>query len=108
MILLVPAFLLVLGLVAVGALVGLVGMVLRAVIFFVLLPFRLLFWALALPFALAAVVFGGLIGVVALVGGLLIGASVLVASAFVLLWPLALVAGLICLVVRLGRRPALV
>jgi hypothetical protein len=87
-------FLLVIGLfVAVGILgltmLALVGAVVRAALWVVLLPLRLVFLALGLPLMIAGV--AGAVALAALGGVLLIGAGVVAAVVGSLLLPVALV-----------------
>ena len=92
-----------LGLTLVGAVLGLVF---RAAFFLIALPFRLLFLAIGLPITIV----GGLLTVVGLVvgGALLLSAGVVIAALSSVLFPLAVVAFLIWIVMRATRRPAAV
>jgi len=80
-----------------------IGFVLRAVIFLVLLPFKLLFLALGLPLLIIGSVGAVVLSVV--VGSLLLGAGIIAAVLGSALAPLALVVLGIWALVRLSRRP---
>jgi len=80
-----------------------IGFVLRAVIFLVLLPFKLLFLALGLPLLIIGSVGAVVLSVV--VGSLLLGAGIIAAVLGSALAPLALVVLGIWAIVRLSRRP---
>ena len=86
-----------------AAILAAVGFVLRAVIFLVLLPFKLLFLALGLPLLIIGSV--GAIALAAVTASLLLGAGIVAAVLGSALAPLALVALGIWALVRLTRRP---
>jgi hypothetical protein len=87
----------------VAVLAAAVGFVLRAVLFLVLLPFKLLFFALGLPLLIVGSV--GAVVLTAVAGSLLLVAGILAAVVGSALAPLALVAFAIWALVRLSRRP---
>jgi hypothetical protein len=102
------AFAVGLGVMAALALSAVVWFVFHAIVWLVLLPFRLLGAILTLPFLLLKVLLAIVVGVVAF--GLALGGIVLVAALTTALvapiLPLLLVVGLTWAVVRLMRRPA--
>ena len=82
-------------------------LLLRAVLWVVLLPFKLIGLALLLPLALLKLVLVAVVGVIAL-ALLIAGAAAIVGVGLAVvapLLPIALVFGLFWLVVRAGRRP---
>jgi hypothetical protein len=97
-VLLVGVVLMVAGVLAVSAVAALVG----ALVWLVLLPFRLVFFVVKL----AVLGLAGGLGIAALViAGVLVAAGLLLAVLAPLL-PLALVVGLIWMLFRSSRRPA--
>jgi hypothetical protein len=94
---------------AAGVVLGTLALVLRAALWVVFFPIRLLFSLVAAPFVLAGVALMvlGVLGV-ALVGTLFVGLGVLLAAALSVALPLALVFGGCWLIARLVRRPAAV
>src|SRR5207247_2337781 len=93
------------ALVFVGLAVALVGgvvwFVVRAALWLILLPFRLLFLAIGLPLAIVGTVLG-VVGTVVL-GALLFSAGILAAVFVSMLLPVLILAGLAWLIVRLVR-----
>jgi hypothetical protein len=77
--------------------------VLRAVIFLILLPFKLIFLALGLPLLIVGSVGAFVVAVV--MGSLLVGAGILAAVLASAVLPLALVVFAIWALLRLSRRP---
>lgn len=98
------AVLLLVGLLMFGAIAAMLGLILRAALFVVLLPFRLVF--AIVPMFIVGVVLFCVFGALLLVGGgLLVGLLAMLAS---LAFPVLLVAGVIWLFVHLLKRPAVV
>jgi hypothetical protein len=91
-----------------GAVLAVVGLVLKCVLWIVLLPIRLVFYILLLPLLLLKFAIGGVLvlafGPILAVGAVL-GLIAFVAALIVPLLPLLIVAGLVWLVVR-ASRPA--
>jgi hypothetical protein len=94
---------------AAGVVLGTLALVLRAALWVVFFPIRLLFSLVAVPFVLGglALMVLAVVGV-SLLGALFVGLGVLLAAALSVAVPLALVFGACWLVARLLRRPALV
>ena len=92
-----------------GVVLGTLALVLRAALWVVFFPIRLLFSLLAVPFVLGglALMVLAVVGV-SLLGALFVGLGVLLAAALSAVLPLALVFGACWLVARLIRRPAVV
>ena len=92
-----------------GVVLGTLALLLRAALWVVFFPIRLLFSLLAVPFVLGglALVILAVVGV-SLLGALFVGLGVLLAAALSVAVPLALVFGACWLVARLIRRPAVV
>ncbi len=94
---------------AAGVVLGTLALVVRAVLWVVFFPIRLLFSLVALPFLLGGLALFVLFVVGAsLLGALFVGLGVLLAAALSAALPLALVFGAVWLVARLMRRPAVV
>jgi hypothetical protein len=92
-----------------GVVLGTLALLVRAALWVVFFPIRLLFSLLALPFFLGglALMVLAVVGV-SLLGALFVGLGVLLAAVLSLAVPLALVFGACWLVARLMRRPAVV
>jgi hypothetical protein len=92
-----------------GVVLGTLALLVRAALWVVFFPIRLLFSLLALPFILGglAVMVLAVVGV-SLLGALFMGLGVLLAAALSAAIPLLLVFGACWLVARLIRRPAVV
>lgn len=94
---------------AAGVVLGTLALVVRAALWVVFFPIRLLFSLVAVPFLLGglALMIIGVVGV-SLLGALFVGLGVLLAAGLSVALPLALVFGACWLVARLIRRPAVV
>jgi hypothetical protein len=94
---------------AAGVVLGTLALVLRAALWVVFFPIRLLFSLVAVPFVLGglALMVLAVVGV-SLVGALFVGLGVLLAAGLSLVLPLALVFGVCWLIAHLIRRPAVV
>jgi hypothetical protein len=92
-----------------GVVLGTLALLVRAALWVVFFPIRLLFSLLAVPFVLGglALMVLAVVGV-SLLGALFVGLGVLLAAALSVAIPLALVFGACWLVARLLRRPAVV
>jgi hypothetical protein len=92
---------------AAGVVFGTLALLLRAALWVVFFPIRLLFSLVAVPFVLGGLALA-VLAVVALsvVGALFVGLGVLLAAGLSVAVPLALVFGACWLIARLIRRPA--
>lgn len=96
---------------ALAGMVMLIGLLLQAALWFVLLPFRLLGWILVAPFLLLKVILGAVFSILfvlpaVILGGLAVAFVALVATVVVPLLPLALIALVIWTLLKVGTRPA--
>jgi hypothetical protein len=93
---------------AAGVVIGTLALALRAVVWIVFFPIRLIFSFLALPILLGglALMVVAVVGA-SILGALFVGLGVLLAAAFSVALPLGLVFGACWLIARLMRRPAL-
>jgi hypothetical protein len=94
---------------AAGVVFGTLALLLRAALWVVFFPIRLLFSLVAVPFVLGGLALA-VLAVVALsvVGALFVGLGVLLAAGLSVAVPLALVFGACWLIARLIRRPAVI
>lgn len=96
------------GLVIIGSALALIGLVVKALFWLILLPFRLILGLILLPLLLLKFVVGGIlllaVGPIVVIAAV-VGFIALVAALLAPLLPLAILVGLVWLVVR-AARPA--
>jgi hypothetical protein len=94
---------------AAGVVLGTLALLVRAALWVVFFPIRLLFSLVAVPFVLGGLALVVLaILAVSLMGALFVGLGVLLAAGLSVAVPLALVFGACWLIARLIRRPAVI